>query len=282
MSSINTSTQKECILIIDSSSSMKLNQFKVISGINEYLNTQKEEFCKDDTKLIRVTLITFNSQAKIVFSCNLKDIPTITTEHYNPNGMTALYTGIHSIKKISTQLKDAIILIWTDGQENASDAKLYTKKNTKEYIKTLIDNNCSITYMGCDFDAYDSGVQLGLSSDQTCNYSSFETKKLFKDISDQTTKIYKGEAKHIKLNQKEYTNYITPKQNRRRTVITENLEYDSFEPPPAPRKNRSHSINTSNLNFDKYTNRPPFAPKNSYKKLRKSKSVDMRFNFKHK
>ena len=224
-------TKINIVLTIDESGSMEPQTLSVISGLNEFIGMQKKEF-KESNQEIIVTMITFNQNAKVVFTKNLKDVPEITKEHYNPNGMTALYAGIHAIKDVPN-LGKCIILIWTDGEENSSDPKLYTRENTKEYLKQLTDSGCSITYMGADFDAYQSGSKLGLSASQTVNYSSKgekdETPQLFLNLGRQTSQVCRGTSSGIQMNQDDYTdNFNTPSNT--------NLNKSTFDgaPPPPP------------------------------------------------
>ena len=237
-------TLTNIVLIIDESGSMSPQTSSVISGLNEYIGMQKKEFENSEQKIV-VTLITFNQKAKVVFTKNLKDVPEITQEHYSPNGMTALYAGIHAIKDVPN-LGKGIILIWTDGEENSSDPKLYTRENTKEYLKQLTDSGCSITYMGADFDAYQSGAKLGLSASQTVNYTTKggkdETPQLFMNLGRLTTDVCRGTSAGIQMNQDDYTdNYSTPSNTNLKNSMSVGSSPSFLTPPPVVRRSKSIS-----------------------------------------
>jgi uncharacterized protein YegL len=77
---------QEVVAILDMSGSMQSLTQDTIGGFNTYLQElQKME------KLVRITLITFNTGNEIVWNhVNVKECQNITQQIYHPNGGTAL------------------------------------------------------------------------------------------------------------------------------------------------------------------------------------------------
>lgn len=130
----------EIVCIVDQSTSMGGLRAEVITGINQFIKSQREQEGEAN-----FTLIFFDSTVKLIHnSININDVPDLTNETYRPQGCTAMNDGIAmGINTIGAKLHTqdeseragkVIVAIMTDGQENQS------REFTTENIKDMIDH----------------------------------------------------------------------------------------------------------------------------------------------
>jgi len=73
------------LFIMDGSGSIENMGSEPLDGLNKIIKQQKE------TGDFRFTLVVFDNEIKTVIDdMDGKDVPELTSEHYKPNGMTAL------------------------------------------------------------------------------------------------------------------------------------------------------------------------------------------------
>jgi uncharacterized protein YegL len=129
------------VFVIDESGSMQGSEQDVIGGFNGFINRQKNE----NVGIVSVSLYKFNTDVSLVYlDVPINNIESITKKDYNPNGFTALYDAIGmaitetgnklSANKSKHNRENVLIVIITDGQENAS--KEYTSQTVKSLIST--------------------------------------------------------------------------------------------------------------------------------------------------
>jgi len=150
--------ESSIIILLDSSGSMERYSYSIRHALNDLIFNQKhiESSCL-------FTLITFSTVVKVPISTkNIKDVGFISMEQYAPAGSTALNDAIaYSTKFLSLNRKNLIIII-TDGMENAS---LYT---TKEQVATMIakviaSGTTDIIYISDNIQVARQGAQFGLN-----------------------------------------------------------------------------------------------------------------------
>jgi len=167
--------------VLDETGSMQVVKGQTISGFNEYVRTLRSEKNAGD---IRFTLTTFNrAMVRIVHDgVKLDKVKLLTEDNYNPANLTPLYDAIgRTIRAHEGKAKKAaLIVIQTDGQENAS------KEFTREGIFSLIDEKkkagWTFVFLGADQDAWATGQLLGLDKGNVKSYASADTKKAFRDV----------------------------------------------------------------------------------------------------
>lgn len=162
------------VIILDESSSMLSCKQSTISGVNEFINTQKTS--KIETN---VSIYTFNgSQVKaVVENVPAKQVVELTDYSYHPNGMTnlldAIGSTIHKINKTLEPLKKEArpsiqLCIITDGEENAS--KMYTNEAVKSLVGTCETKDWTFMFLGANIDAFSVGSSLGFGVANTIQY----------------------------------------------------------------------------------------------------------------
>jgi uncharacterized protein YegL len=161
----------DMIIILDESGSMKSMGNEPIQSINEFIENQKIT-CIDGN----ITIVTFNNRVNIkIDKMSLKNFTNF--QDYSPNGMTALNDAICAtinkeiLPKNILTCKNKILLIITDGEENASI--MFNHKNTKKLIK-LVENkyNWKVLYLGANQDSFSISSQMNINQNRCSNFNS--------------------------------------------------------------------------------------------------------------
>ena len=164
-SPIKSSNSFKIVLILDESGSMEGVKDKMIESINSFLKEQKQEKGRETT----FTLVKFNSTCRrIIENRALNEVDQITSRDYNPEGSTALYDAIGDTINWFRYESDVLMVIVTDGQENAS--KTYTKHSISDMIEEKKKHrNWTYVYLSNDLNTASQGNGIGCT---TSNYAS--------------------------------------------------------------------------------------------------------------
>lgn len=155
------------LTIIDRSGSMGMLRQEVIGGFNNFLAEQKVV-----EGSATMTLVQFDDCYEVNYDfVNIQDVPDLNEKTYVPRGMTAMLdaigkavtsTGVTLSKmKEEDRPERIVVLIQTDGQENASCE--YTQEEIKEII-TEQENTYSweFVFLGANIDAVSVGGNIGI------------------------------------------------------------------------------------------------------------------------
>ena len=152
---INMTTPTEIICILDRSGSMSGLASGVIENFNSFLKEQQS--LEGEANL---TLVLFDDKYEKVYnSVNIKEVPPLTTGTYFTRGMTAMNDAIGITLNEMQRNEKAIVLIHTDGYENAS------REYTHATVKTLVDQlkeKWEFIFTGGDIDAKEMSADLGI------------------------------------------------------------------------------------------------------------------------
>lgn len=133
--------------ILDKSGSMKGVRDVAINGFNEW----KQETLKVDGNY-RLSMTLFDTEYnKLYENIDLNDVPDLTRNEYQPNGMTALFDAIGTtMNGVKVKKSDrALVVIYTDGQENSS--KEYKQADIKKLIEDMQGKgNITFTFLAAD------------------------------------------------------------------------------------------------------------------------------------
>ncbi len=174
------------ICILDRSGSMGRLTTEVIGSFNNFLKEQKAE----DGKAY-LTLVLFDNKYEVVYDrIDLMEVPDLTPEVYFARGMTAMYDAI-GITINSCKDKDVMVLIQTDGYENASHE--YGKTDIKKLITAKEALGWDFIFLGANIDTVAEGSNIGISSAKSV---SFEANARGIDMAyssmDSSTKMYRN------------------------------------------------------------------------------------------
>ena len=176
-------------VILDESGSMKTDKQATIDGYNEYLNGLKQ-----DGNQYLVTLSKFDEYSpdphcRIVYKNKpIAEVEGLTTSTYTPRGATPLYDAIGTtITALAPEVngRSVLVIIMTDGQENASHE--YTANKVKALIKAKeAEGNWTFVYLGANQDAWLAGQAFGMHAGNTMNYATGNSKMVFGNLSHAT------------------------------------------------------------------------------------------------
>jgi len=163
-------------IVLDETGSMMCRKEETISAFNEYVSSLKKL-----KHPVSITLTKFNSsRVEVIYTDkDLKDVPMLNNETYHPDLLTPLYDAVGKtinaidLKKVDKD-KSVLIVILTDGQENAS--KEYNQQKVFNLIKGKQAKGWTFVFMGADQDAWLASSVLGISKGNTMSFSGKDMK----------------------------------------------------------------------------------------------------------
>jgi len=185
------------LMILDKSGSMSSVSSKTIEGFNSQLANIEDLVKQFPDQKYLVSLVTFADDVNsIIDDKPISDITPLTNESYRPSGSTALYDAIgNSVKKLAEKIDPnpnarAIVIILTDGEENAS------RQYKSDMIKKLIGeknatDKWTFVFVGANQDAALSAQSIGIDRSNSLNYASTNvgTTTAF-DMLNRNTRLY--------------------------------------------------------------------------------------------
>jgi Mg-chelatase subunit ChlD len=163
-------------LVLDRSGSMQAVHDDALGGVNNYIMTAKRDRARYES---RFSLITFNSESVDTIRKNeiMEQVKPIGGDEYRCGGWTPLYDAIgRGIGILDEALEGkpgkAILVIMTDGQENAS--KEFSHAKITELIKARQENGWLVTFLGEGLDVAKQGVAIGAMASNVAAYAGGE------------------------------------------------------------------------------------------------------------
>jgi hypothetical protein len=149
------------VIILDESGSMESIKDSMIRSLNDLIKEQKQI---KGGKPTTFTLVKFNDKVKRVINNKpLEEVNLLSSEDYSPNGSTALYDCIGDTIERFRNEQDVLMVIITDGQENAS--RDYTKREVTKMIEDKKKyDNWTYVYLSCDLGTFGQGNDLGFAN----------------------------------------------------------------------------------------------------------------------
>lgn len=180
--------------VLDASGSMSTIKSGVIEGFNDFFREQADvegemtttlyEFSSDNELSVDTTNAKFVQRASPVRqrielqSLNLS-VPQLTEENYNVGGLTPLYDAlVHAIDATGHRLANmdeeerpanVIVLVLTDGKENASTAGVEAVRDRIEEQQNVYD--WEFLFIGANQDAIMEGGKIGINAGNAVNYT---------------------------------------------------------------------------------------------------------------
>ncbi len=162
----------QIVAILDRSTSMRGSELDVINNFNQFVKDQKKIPGKAE-----LTLIMFDSVYQTIFhKKKLKNVPKLTREDYWTRGYTALYDAVGKALSSFGKNDKVIVLIHTDGEENAS--KEYTKEKIQKLVKNRKKAGWEFLFVGQDLDSartHQIAVSIGVPLINTISVSKDST-----------------------------------------------------------------------------------------------------------
>lgn len=192
--------------LLDRSGSMESVKGDVIGGFNSFLAEQRAVPGK-----CRFVFTQFDSQGvDTVDHKDIKDVPDLTPETYQPRSMTplldAIGTTMDRIDDLNVKTDRILFVIYTDGLENAS--REHTHDSVKKKVSDAQENyGWDFLFLGADIDAYAQSGAIGLARGQTVSVASANTSSTMGAMSATVTDYRGGDSyadstKHVKAEEK--------------------------------------------------------------------------------
>lgn len=162
--------------VLDRSGSMSIVRDETIRSFNKYVKELKEDKCTDYV----LSMSVFNHGYKRLFEKKpINDVPDLTQEAYDPDGMTALNDAvgktINLIGTVPTDIK-VMVAVLTDGHENASREFVDNTSIQKLIAEKSALPNWTFVFLGTEADAWDVGVAMGINPSNIAT-ADYKTKK---------------------------------------------------------------------------------------------------------
>ena len=179
----------EIICVLDRSGSMGGLAVEVVNSFNEFIADQRKIPGK-----AKVTVVLFDDKYEVVHDrIKLEDVPELTGEVYFTRGMTALNDAIgKTIQNVDKKRDKVILMIQTDGQENASQE--YTKSGTiKKMVEEKEKKGWEVMFLGANIDSFVEGGARGIRSSVNYAPTTDGVKFAYQTMSDATRAYRVGE-----------------------------------------------------------------------------------------
>lgn len=157
-------------LLLDETGSMYHLRDTVISAINEYV----ESFRNESEMYFKLSLFNSDHFTEKPLA-KMRDFYTLTYADYIPSATTPLYDSvIKSIKSLERDIRDkkrnVLFVIYTDGEENSSVE--YSQKDVFDQIQKKQKEGWTFVFMGANQDSWGAGVGIGIAGANTQNFTS--------------------------------------------------------------------------------------------------------------
>lgn len=157
-------------LLLDMTGSMQTTKQATIDAYNEYAGALQ---LNPDTQSFLMSISVFNSlvgRERVAGPGPVTQMPLLSHERYKPDGVTPLYDAIaDTIKEAESHAGPVLLVVLTDGQENASQR--YKKGDVNKMIAERTQAGWQFVYLACDLDAMQEGADLGIPAGSTLSYS---------------------------------------------------------------------------------------------------------------
>ena len=168
----NVKTNKVLVnVILDRSGSMAATRTHTISGYNEYINGLRfDKETEYSVGLIQFDAPVLAPELTVSYlDCALAEVPPLTMADYEPRGNTPLYDAIgECIRRVEAKGRAIIVLIITDGMENASTE--FTKDSIKALINSKQAEGWTFAFLGANIDSFAVGGTIGVPLGNIANY----------------------------------------------------------------------------------------------------------------
>lgn len=173
--------------ILDETGSMNCCWDSTISGFNEYVNGLRQ----DKENKYRLSLVKFDSNGvkKVYVDKPINEVEDLNQDTYTPSAMTNLNDAIgFSMTELEGRLKDekynVIIIILTDGQENAS--REWSQPMVADLVERKKADGWTITFLGANIDVQKVGKAYAMDMGNVKAYSTSNMGGTMRGLADAT------------------------------------------------------------------------------------------------
>jgi len=187
--------------LLDRSGSMAPIRNDVIGGFNHFLREQQAR-----PGVCRMTLVQFDSQAPfeiLADAADVQEVPPLDAARYEPRAGTPLLDALgalleHAERRARGRDEDAIVVVFTDGEENASEC--WKREALFERIAGLKARGWAFVFLGANQDSYAEGGGLGFAAGSTSNWKARSSGTAFTQLN-RSLGSYRGKGRAARLEQ---------------------------------------------------------------------------------
>jgi hypothetical protein len=188
--------------LLDRSGSMEPIRADVIGGFNQFLREQQAR-----PGVCRMTLVQFDSQAPfeiLVDAADVQEVRPLDAARYEPRAGTPLLDALgalleHAERRARGRDEDAIVVVFTDGEENASAC--WKREAIFERIAALKARGWAFVFLGANQDAYAEGGGLGFAQGSTSSWDARSSGTAFTQLS-RSLGSFRGKGRSERVSQK--------------------------------------------------------------------------------
>jgi hypothetical protein len=161
-----TDLKTNICMVLDRSGSMDTCKAATIDAVNKYLLEVRQD---SNLKDAGFTLLSFDTEAiDTMRDGTPATVSDISADDYIPRGGTPLYDAIgRGIDGLDAKEGKAILVIVTDGQENAS--RKYNHEAISGLIKTRQDKGWLVVFLGAGLSSAQQGLAMGINAGYVAN-----------------------------------------------------------------------------------------------------------------
>jgi Mg-chelatase subunit ChlD len=160
-------TRLTIVLVLDKSGSMADIRSDMIGSLSTFMADQKK-ITEDPPQ---VSLILFNhsiDKEASYINHSITEVEDLSYSDYRPSGSTALYDALGCMLDAYEEYSRVIMVVITDGEENAS--RYYKHSEIKEKINQKTEKGWQFVYLSDNLEVAKQGDSIGLhTSSQTMN-----------------------------------------------------------------------------------------------------------------
>ena len=161
-----------CYFLLDSTGSMSGIRDETIDGFNTYVKEQQ-----GNAGTMKISLITFSQChpfEQLLVSKDIHEVTPLTRADYQTSCGTPLFDAIAQTidmaEKTAGDEKDVIVVVMTDGGENAS--REHDRKSVFARVEQMKkERGWTFVFLGANIDSYATGGSMGYSAGSTMNYA---------------------------------------------------------------------------------------------------------------
>lgn len=189
-------------LILDQSGSMSTSRIETLNAVNAQIESCRQIASTHENQELFLSLTLFNDNAHCLFSNKMPNkVPLLSKKQYEPSGCTALLDAIgmqiNLMEEVIQQGDDVVMVILTDGQENAS--QFYNFKQISDRIIQLkATERWTFSFMGADIDAWDIASRLHIDRDELVSFNKREMSKQMDIVSNDINEFMRFKSEGVK------------------------------------------------------------------------------------
>lgn len=153
---------------------MSSNRYETLNAVNAQIESIRKHAINHPQREIQTSLCVFNTEVGTIYNhLSPSQLPLLTMNQYKPNGSTALLDAIgmriSNLERSIGSVDDVVMVIITDGEENASQS--FNFAQVAGIISRLkLTERWTFSFLGADIDAWEMARNLNIEREEVLNF----------------------------------------------------------------------------------------------------------------